>query len=193
MRPYPFDESLFQRTVYAPYFDGLTQFISLSQPLVLSGDFDVSIVAFGLKNESYQCLFSDDTIDSFYRTLSSGAGIQCYIGNGVISWTTTGFDSSKVHKYSVRRTGNITEILIDDAVVTSRTGLSNAFEITRLMRAWTTSAFSQGVVFDFKVYSLGKLVCHFPFHDKGSAIQRSTVGTLTAEIINHTPAMWRPL
>ncbi len=67
---------LVSRERYAPYFDGLTQYAVLDKPMVFTGDFDISIEAEGLRNDSFQALFSGETVDNFFRLLQGGSGIQ---------------------------------------------------------------------------------------------------------------------
>ncbi|PAR35802.1 hypothetical protein [Vibrio metoecus] len=177
---------------YAPQFDGLTQFIQLSSPWLIgaSDDFEISVVASGLTPSSFQSVFSGSSIENFMRTLNAGGGIQCYVGNFIASWTTSGFDVEAEHKYTLRRTGGIVSVIVDDEVKSTRNGSVNGASYDRFMRSWTTSAFSTGMIKSASFELNGQLVSSFNFNQRNSAIQNPTVGAITATIINHTNAMW---
>ncbi|EGR4295578.1 hypothetical protein ACPFUU_001548 [Vibrio cholerae] len=177
---------------YAPQFDGLTQFIQLSSPWLIGAgqDFEISVVASGLTSSAFQALFSGSSIENFLRTLQNGAGIQCYVGNYIASWSTSGFDVTTEHKYTLRRVAGTLSIAVDDEVKATRSGSVNAASFDRFMRSWSTSAFTTGVIKSASFELNGQLVSSFNFNQRNSAVQTPTVGAITATIINHTNAMW---
>lgn len=175
------------------YFDGLTQYLRLSAPITIpaSADFEVSVEVSGIKTNAYQSIFSGSSINNFFRTLVNGTGIQAYIGGGVVSWRATGFDVDAFHKYGLKRVGGTVSILVDDVEVASRQNINNEMEIDRLMRSWTTSNYTSGMVKNFKVWINGALTNSIPVNQELSRTQRADTGSVTAEIVNYTDAMWR--
>ncbi|EGR2393845.1 hypothetical protein N2L37_001386 [Vibrio cholerae] len=178
---------LVSRERYAPYFDGLTQYAVLDKPIVFSGDFDISIEAEGLRNDSFQALFSGETVDNFFRLLQGGSGIQCYIGGAIVSWLTNQFDASQPHHYRLKRVGSVASIGVDGEWKVSREGIQTPLTVTRMMRSWTTSLFTRGQIRELIIQG-----AVYPLDQKESAIQRSQPDNGNAlTIINHTKAMWR--
>lgn len=194
---YPFNKIIryppqMKQKVYYPQFDGLTQYILLSSPWIIgaSEDFEISVVAGGLTPSSFQALFSGSSIENFFRTLQNGSGFQCYVGNYIVSWSTSGFDVSSEHKYTLRRVAGTLSIIVDDEVKTTRTGSITAASFDRFMRSWSTSAFTTGVIKSASFKRGGQLVSSFNFNQRNSAVQPPIIGSITATIINHTEGMW---
>lgn len=193
LRGFPFDESLYLKPRFAPFFDGLAQYVQLSEAIVIppNVDFYIEVKMSGLSNNSYQSIFSGPTIDNFYRTLPGGEGIQSYAGSYAITWSTSNFDASKTQTYALHRVNNVLSIVIDGESKSSRSNSTQQVVFDRLIRAWTTSAYSSGTLEHFKVSIGGTLTNLIEFNQKNQAVQVPSVGSISAMIINHTDAMWR--
>lgn len=180
---------------YYPRFDGLTQYALLSEALVIPAgvDFEIEVVASGLTVDSYQSLFSGPTIDDFYRTLVGGAGVQVYAGAYAVTWSTAGFDVQPSHSYLLRRVGTVLSIVIDGDVKATRSNSVEQVVVDRLMRSWNTSSHTSGVLYSLKLWLAGSLTSAIEFNQRNQAVQLASVGSVNAEIINHTEAMWEQM
>ncbi|PAR52829.1 MULTISPECIES: hypothetical protein [Vibrio] len=178
--------------LYYPRFDGLTQYALLSSPLVVPAgvDFELEVAVSGLNPSAYQSIFSGSTIDNFFRSLSNGDGIQVYAGGYVVTWSTTGFNPSARHVYLLKRVGTTISILVDGEVKATRSGSTQAVEVDRLMRSWTTSSYTTGLLESFKLSIAGVLSNAIMFNQRNQNVQQASVGSVNAAIINHTEAMW---
>ncbi|HDL9510412.1 TPA: hypothetical protein PX800_000215 [Vibrio cholerae] len=178
--------------LYYPRFDGLTQYALLSSPLVVPAgvDFELEVAVSGLNPSAYQSIFSGSTIDNFFRSLSNGDGIQVYAGGYVVTWSTTGFNPSERHVYLLKRVGTTISILVDGEVKATRSGSTQAVEVDRLMRSWTTSSYTTGLLESFKLSIAGVLSNAIMFNQRNQNVQQASVGSVNAAIINHTEAMW---
>lgn len=178
--------------LYYPRFDGLTQYALLSSPLVVPAgvDFELEVAVSGLNPSAYQSIFSGSKIDNFFRSLSNGDGIQVYAGGYVVTWSTTGFNPSARHVYLLKRVGPTISILVDGEVKATRSGSTQAVEVDRLMRSWTTSSYTTGLLESFKLSIAGVLSNAIMFNQRNQNVQQASVGSVNAAIINHTEAMW---
>lgn len=184
---------------YYPRFDGLTQYALLSEVLVIPAgvDFEIEVVASGLAVDWSQSLFSGPTIDNFYRTLIGGAGVQVYAGvyagAYAVTWSTAGFDVQPSHSYLLRRVGTVLSIVIDGDVKANKNNSVGQVVVDRLMRSWNTSAHTSGVLYSLKLWLTGSLTSAIEFNQRNQAVQVASVGSVNAEIINHTEAMWEQI
>jgi hypothetical protein len=177
---------------YAPLLDGLTQYVQLSEVISMPAgvDFEISVVASGIGSDGYQTIFSGPTIENFYRTLPDGGGIQAFAGNYGVSWATSGFATEGNRVYSLIRSGTNLSVKIDGSVRNTRSSSTQSVEIDRLMRGWDTASRTAGVVYSLEVSIGGVITTAIAFNQRNGAVQLPTVGTISAEIVNHTNAMW---
>ncbi|TYC93835.1 hypothetical protein [Vibrio anguillarum] len=194
LRGFPFDESLYLKPRFAPFFDGLAQYVQLSEAIVIppNVDFYIEAEVSGIPADAYYSVFSGPTISDFYRTRPNNDGIQTSLsGTYGLNWTSANSDSSARHKYGLSRVGNLYSIIVDDVLRSTRTTDIGAIEIDRLMRMWTLNTHTSGVVYSFKVWLNDSLSLLIEFNQKNQAVQVPSVGSISAMITNHTDAMWR--
>ena len=178
--------------VYAPLFDGLTQYAQLDSSIIIPEgvDFEISVVASGILLDGYRTVFSGPAVENFYRTIPDGGGVQVFAGNYGVSWLTSGFKPEDKHTYSLVRIGSDISILIDDDVKASRSTSVESVAVDRLLRSWSTSARTKSLLYSLDVSIGGEKTSSIAFNQKDSAIQAASVGSINATIVNHTPAMW---
>lgn len=177
---------------YFPYFDGLTQYVLFSEPFIIPAgiDFEIEVVAKGLNSNTYQSIFSGSTVDNFYRLLTNGEGIQVYAGGYGVTWVTTNFDPAPKRVYSLRRVGTDISILVDGNIATTRSGSTHQVDVDRLMRSWSTSSRTSGLLESFRLYLSGVLTNEIVFNQRDQSVQVASIGNVNATIVDHAESMW---
>ncbi|EJL7929379.1 hypothetical protein NM092_003359 [Vibrio cholerae] len=204
MRPYPFDESLFQRTVYAPYFDGLTQYVvfeSANDFIARSDDdFELSI-SFNRKTWNGGA-FAFSTRDgsnyglNVYLSGNGDAGLGS-IGVFGTQLSSTGYASNVDYDVVIRKVGVTWYLIVNGSVVSEK--VNQALPALQSANKATLAALDGGsfkmnaVVWHVSMKLNGKTLYLMRLDQRNSALQNPVIGSVTANIVNHTNAMWRPL
>lgn len=186
--------------VYAPQFDGLTQYAVATSPeefrITDGDDFEI-----GLK-------FTRDSVNGGFAICSrqgSSYGVNFYLSNdwsvgagriGVYGTllSASGFSAGVEYDVSVSRVGNVWVLNVDGTEVASAFDLNIAampsITAMSLMAREDNSFRISGTARDFYLKVNGGLVYFNSLGSAGSAIQSPSTGSSDIEIINHTNAMW---
>ncbi|MBF4343887.1 hypothetical protein EAY39_24725, partial [Vibrio anguillarum] len=127
---------------YAPLFDGLTQYVQLSEVISIpvGVDFEISVVASGIPADAQYSIMSGPSIADFYRTRTANDGIQTSLaGTYGLNWTGANNDTLLKHKYALKRVGEDISIAVDGIERSTRSTTVGTIAIDRLMRSWTSS------------------------------------------------------
>jgi hypothetical protein len=179
--------------IYAPLLDGLTQYVQLSEVISIpSGvDFEISVVTSGIPSVAQYSIMSGPSIADFYRTRTDNDGIQTSLaGTYGLNWTGANSDTLLKHKYALKRVGDDISIVVDEIERSTRNTNIGTLAIDRLMRSWTSSIYTSGVVYSLEVSIGGVIATSIAFNQRNASVQLPTVGTISATIVNHTNAMW---
>ncbi|GGP37415.1 hypothetical protein GCM10009347_01730 [Shewanella algicola] len=175
-------------TSYAFITDGLTQFISLSSEIVLSGDFDVLFTYKGLAAD-YKTFMAAANNDRFARFDLNGA-VRMYCGYATPTSTTKVTDNtSRLIRF--RRVGQVSSVYINgvlEGVVDNSISLGTV-KLSKLMEA--SGSYAKGAITKLSVDSAGLKILEIPLNNKSQgANQLATVGSINATIVNYNAAGW---
>lgn len=187
--------------VYAPQFDGLTQYASALTPEELriadGDDFEIGLtVRRDTWNSGGFALCSRQASSygvNFYMSNNGDAGTGS-IGVFGVSLSASGFSSGVEYDISLSRVGNRWALNVDGVEVASALDLNISAipNITALsIMARDDNSFRvNGIARDFYLRVNGGLVYFNSLGGVESAIQSPSTGSSDIEIINHTNAMW---
>ncbi|EPA9951419.1 hypothetical protein ACQ9QQ_001198 [Vibrio cholerae] len=196
MRPYPFDEPLFQRTVFVPYFDGLTQHAEFAKRAIdLDGDIVLEFwtpTQGGLKTIIYQGAGESSFNDCDCWLVRNGSNIEFRVGG--VGAPLGALPSFEIFKLTLIGTSLVVKDSNDEVVrsMTFNRGTYRSTTPVTLIGARLSGSFKVNF-YEGKMPGIKINGTKWQMNDRNNQIQKSIPTGNPLTIINHTPAMWRPL
>lgn len=184
---------------YRPVLDGVSQYWSLSSPIVIPADSDFSI-SFTIKGteDLFEGIFESSVNGYLWLRLlptNQNSNFQGYNGNQYFGGLDFHKDivvrDGKEHRITIYTENDILYIQMDDLPSDRMRDYQVRPELSFDSLARFANTYFKGVFYDLEVSVNGTVIHRLPLTNKlDGAEQKDTVGDLVATLVNYTDAVW---